>query len=632
MKASKANNAGYLNRMSLNPNSKTEDIEKQPIAKEEEESEINKGEDEVDNAALLDSLQTFLFTNLKEKEKKIKLIIKTGNFNASKDRPPWYIILPNQRSKRFWDIFVCLAGILNVLMVTIDVSWNFECFIGNINTISITYTIFTTLFLMDIFFNCFTAYLDDKNIYSFDLKVIITNYFYNGLIIDVLSSLPYDRITTLDYNDCFMPKISSAKVPFFLFFLRVVKINKFFDLIERIFSKYTLIIRLVKLFTFIIFLANTAGNIFSGVSPTINAVLYSSCSQAYAPSSTEYYDCCQSLMQNSFWSIYFFSVYLGILLTLGTDFVTEKVFEQVFIIIIVIVSTIINATIYGNVAVMLANVSFGVSPILREKIDTMTEYMNFMKFDRLFKMQIEEYHLNIWYKQRNMMYDDSFFGDMSLALQKILLLLQYRPTFFLRNKLLPIISERFILDMIVLMKPKIYMTHDIIMTEGESTLDVFFASETSFCKVYIGGQWIKDLNSGDYFGEIAIFLRSRRRTATVLCYKDSDFLLIEGQSMQKLLRNYPEDYVRIKNRAIQTFISTVKFYPSNLFAKLVPNNNLKDYLFRKSIYLEDEEEDQLLNTKTSVTIDPNEYNEKVSLIIEKLTEVRNKLLSVEIEQ
>jgi CRP-like cAMP-binding protein len=137
------------------------------------------------------------------------------------------------------------------------------------------------------------------------------------------------------------------------------------------------------------------------------------------------------------------------------------------------------------------------------------------------------------------MYDDSFFGDMSRALHTILLLFQYKPPFFKHNKLLPIVSPRFILDMVVLFKPRIYMTNDIIITEGESIIDVFFASANSYCKVYIGGQWVRDLYNGDYFGEIAIFLRSRRRTATILCYKDSDFLIIEGDKLQNLLRNLP---------------------------------------------------------------------------------------------
>lgn len=591
--------------------------------KEEKEKLIGREENEINNSKCIENLQNALFTNWLYKNEKIKNIIKTGNFNAAKDKPPIYIILPNSRTKRLWDIFVCLTCIVFLLVITVDVSWNVECFNPSLKNI---YTPITIIFWIDIAMNCITAYLDDKNIYHFNLQVIIINYINNGLIMDVFASLPYDKLNNFDMNDCYQAKLSPSKYIYLLFFLRFFKINKFFQLLERMFSKYAMIIRIVKLFTFIIFLANYAGNQFSGTSPTLSKYLFDECNEQYPRSSYENYECISELMNKNFWSVYYYCINIGILLTLGTDFETETVSEQIFMIITIIVATIMNATIYGNVAFLLSNASFGVSPILRHKIDTMTEYMTFMKFDPIFTKQIQEYHLNIWYKQRNMMYDESFFGNMSLALQKILLIQQWKPTFFIFNKLLPLVSERFVLDMIVHFKPKIFMTNDIIITEGESITDVYFASKVSYCKVYIGGQWVRDINKGDYFGEIAIFLRSRRRTATIYSFKDSDFLLIEGDKFETLLRNFPEDYKTIKKYAIQTFINSMKYYPSSLFAKLVPNNNITDYLFRKCIYLEDVEEDVFYNKKTNHIMDSNEYNNKIQLITHQLTEVRDKLL------
>jgi CRP-like cAMP-binding protein len=562
--------------------------------------------------------------NWKETERRINLVIKTGNFNASKDKVPFYIILPNQRSKRIWDIFISLASVVNICIVTIDIGWNFECF-TDMQTVSALYLIFTVVFFIDILFGCITAYLDDKNIYSFDLGVIISNYFQNGLIYDVLGSIPWDKLGEFDMSHCASPHLPNNKYVYFFFYLRLLRINKFFSLIEKIFSKYAMIIRLVKLFIFIILIANVSGNVFCSISLSTYEILYSECYNLYGPTTENFKNCANLKTKQNINCFYLYALYLGLLLTMGTDFSTNTATEQWFMIVIVIFSTIMNASIYGNVAVILGNISFGVSPILREKIDTMTSYMNFMKFDPMFTNQIQEYHLNIWFKQRNMMYEESFFGDMSSALHKIMLLIQYKPSFFIRNKMIPYVSQRFILDMVVLFEPKIYMTNDIIITEGESTCDVFFASETTYCKVYIGGQWVKDLMTGDYFGEIAIFLRSKRRTSTILCYRDSDFLAISGDNFQTLLRNYPEDSSVIKNRAVQSFISSVKFYSSNLFAKLVPNNKLKDYLFRKSIYLEDEEEDQILNQRSNHLLDLNEYNDKINQIVQKLTEVKHNL-------
>jgi len=122
-------------------------------------------------------------------------------------------------------------------------------------------------------------------------------------------------------------------------------------------------------------------------------------------------------MTSSFSSIYFFSLYIGIILSFGNDTQTQQSWEMAVLMAVTVICTVTNASIYGNVAVMLNNMGFGVSPILRQKLDVMKEYMNFMKIDERFIDQIEEYHVNIWLKQRNMMYEDNFLNDMSLALQ-----------------------------------------------------------------------------------------------------------------------------------------------------------------------------------------------------------------------
>ena len=199
-------------------------------------------------------------------------------------------------------------------------------------------------------------------------------------------------------------------------------------------------------------------------------------------------------------------MYWGIVASLGNDVIVQQNWEMFFLLMVTVVSTIVNASIYGNAAVMLNSVSFGVSPILREKLDVMKEYMGFMNFDGRFIDQIEEYHVNIWLKQRNMMYEDNFLNDMSLALQRILLLEQWKSSFFLSSKFFPLVSENFILDMVPVFKPKIFMNNDVIITEGDSEKDVFFIPKTGICQVKIGGIYVSQMKDGEYFGEISVKL------------------------------------------------------------------------------------------------------------------------------
>jgi len=323
-------------------------------------------------------------------------------------------------------------------------------------------------------------------------------------------------------------------------------------------------------------------------------------------------------IKNKFGQAYFYCLFLGIYFLTGNEYTCNENAERLMVLTVLIISMGLNASIFGNVAVMLSKMSVGLDPFVQEKVDIMKEYMNFMKFEKKFIGTIEEYHVNIWMKQRNMMYPEGFFSNLSIALQKLIFLYQWSRNFFEISKLLPSISKEFFSDILPILKPKIFMNKDIIITEGDSTTSVFIISKTGSCSVKIGGEWICDMGMGDFFGEISIFLRSKRRTATVISLKDSDFLSINGDDWEKLLRDYPEDYEKMKIIAKERLLRNIKLYPSKLFAKLVPKNDLKDYLIRKYIYLEGEEEDDLLNEKKEVT---NVNYEKVMNRLEDCTKI-----------
>jgi CRP-like cAMP-binding protein len=268
---------------------------------------------------------------------------------------------------------------------------------------------------------------------------------------------------------------------------------------------------------------------------------------------------------------------------------------------------------------------------VQAKIDIMKEYMNFMRFDPDTIDTIQEYHKNIWMKQRNMMYPEDFFDNISSALHKLILLDQWKTHFFEVSNFLPDISENFFGDMLPILKPKIFMKDDVIISEGEITTGaIFFIPRGCSCSVKIGGEWVRNMIFGEFFGEIAIFLRSRRRTASITCLKNSDFLSIDGEDFLRLLQDYPEDYTSIQIIAKDRLLSHIKLYPSKLFAKLVPKNDLKDYLIRRCIYLNDEEEDSIFEEKETenLTVNLDKLLPKIELCNNILSIAKNRLTSI----
>jgi CRP-like cAMP-binding protein len=311
----------------------------------------------------------------------------------------------------------------------------------------------------------------------------------------------------------------------------------------------------------------------------------------------------------------------------GNDLPTKNNFELYFLLLVNVVSMIVAAAIFGYISEMVVEMgSSGLSPILQQKLDVMNEYMRFKEFDEEFLIIIEEYLNNLWLKQRNIIYDNSFFEDLSFSLHKILLINQWEENYFVQSNLVSTVSKQFFTGMIPMLKPKIFMAKDVIIAEGDISSDVFFNSKYGFCSLQIGGNLIKNLKPFDYFGEIAIFLRMKRRTATVTCLHDSDFLMIESKNFENLLMDFPKDMEKIGKKAKEDLMGSMKLYPASLFAKLVPRNSKQDYLTRKSIYLTEQEEEHIFfATKSETKINLNHFRSNIDQIEIMISDMTNDL-------
>lgn len=575
-----------------------------------------------------EKVEKLIYENPDEKKIKIKQILQDGNFDAGISVKPWFILLPNQKLKQIWDIFICIWIILSLLLVPINLGWNVECINNNngesLHKLSIATSFF---FFFDIGINCITGYINESKIYVFKIPSIIQNYLFDGLIIDVLSSLPYDVMNKFDMEDCLQTGISSSKYLVFFFFLRFLKLNKYFEILERFFSKFALQIRFAKLFVSTFYLGHAIGNIYCGLSPALRKFIFQEC-EIYSSTDINKILCQRNFLKNNFSNIYSYSLYVGTTMMVGEDYLFETNWEILIQFFAVFLSTIITATIYSNVTLMLAKLSSGISPVLQTRIDKINNYMKFMNIDDNFINKIEDYHVSIWNKQRNIIYEKDFFDDMSWGLRKTILLNQWKYSFFAESKFLSIIGEEFITEMVIYLEPKICVKYDVIVKEGELDNDVYLLSKSAKCIVTIVGKNVACLSYGDYFGEISIFLRSRKRTATVTSHSDSDYLRLDGNRYEIFLRNFPEDCQVIREKAIKCFMSNIKVYNSNLYSKLVPSNNIKDYLFRKNIYLTDEEEDKYyddieFNKKNFV--DSKLYNIQIGLLNDRLKKVLEKI-------
>lgn len=594
--------------------------------------ELGEGiEEDVADIYSMDDVKNNLFHNYDEKIKKIAFINKSGNYSCkamekdNNNELPWYILMPNGQVRFVWDLVIFSLCIYVIVLCPVDISFNLECVFKDGGVIlHYMYLIVCIFQFLDLILNCFTAPLNDRMEYVFDITIIIPMYLKGDFLLDLLTAIPWDKIEPFNSENCYQDGVASAKRFYFFYLFNLFKLGKGLSILDGVFAKHTVKFKVFKILLSILYFTHFAGTIFSGISPTTYKSLLAGVSNP--KDVVNYYT-------ESFEKLYFFSWYVGIIFLNGNDMLTTRNWELYYLLIVNVTSMILAAMVYGYISEMVVEVGgSGLSPILQQKLDVMNEYMRFKEFEDSFFTVIEEYLNNLWLKQRNIIYEDTFFDDLSFSLHKILLIEQWRNNYFKASKMLKLVSIDFFTSMIPMLKPKIFMSKDVIVAEGDISSDVFFNSKFGFCSLQIGGNLVKFLGPWEYFGEIAIFLRMKRRTGTVTCLKDSDFLMIESKHFEKLLMDYPDDTAAIGKKAKEDLMGSMKLYPSSLFAKLVPRNAKKDYLTRKSLYLTEAEEERIFfATKSDAKINLNRYKPSIDQIETMIIEMKSKIIKKKAE-
>ena len=568
-------------------------------------------------------IKKYFYHDYEAKVDKIEFINRTGNYSCRADKKvlPWYILMPNGKFRNIWDLFIFTLSMYVLVIAPVDIAFNLECvFPDNGMGKGIIYLLASAVQIVDMIFNLFTARLDERMEFVFCLKANTSMYIKDELFFDLVNTVPWYSIVAFNIHNCFTDGVDSSKTYYILYFFYITKLSKGLNVFDDLLAKHAILFKFVKLMFMLLYVTHVTGVIFCGVSPSIYLNFLRGCGTT---------DCVNKMYTTNFLNIYTYSWYIGMLFFGGNDVAIQRNWEMYYLLIINALSMIVTAMLFGYLTEIVSEIgTSGLTPILQQKLDVMNEYMRFKGFESGFFTVIEEYLNNLWLKQRNIIYEDTFFDDLSYSLHKLLLIEQWQYNFFMVSKLVKLTSIDFFTAMIPMLKPKIFMSKDIIVSEGNIDSDVFFNSRNGFCSMQIGGNLVKFLGPWEYFGEIAIFLRMKRRTATITCLKDCDFLFLESKNFEKLLMDFPEDALLIGKKAKEDLMSSMKLYPSSMFAKLVPTKAKKDYLTRKSIYLnEREEETMFFTTKTETKVNLNHFKSSMDQIETMIFDMKSRLVN-----
>jgi CRP-like cAMP-binding protein len=502
-----------------------------------------------------------------------------GSKSNSNANIPFYIISPYSKLKLTWDIFLGVLIIIQLMFIPIDAGFIKECLFPEnvyftINTINL---IMYLLFAADIAANFITALVDEKGLYNYDIKEIAMTYLKSiKFITDVIAVMPFEiMLNEVDMTLCFINKFIFAKQLKLLLYLRASKLSRLNEMLEKFTpAKLIPIYRLFKLLAVYFYLIFFIGTFLTAYSPSLL--------QAIVSKPSDY-----QRTTEQFGHLITYCVFTGVYIVLGNDLALSKNYERVILILINIVSLVANGYVFGYVANLLSGAG-GSEGGISNQLDKMKEFLIFHGFKPKLNDKIEKYYTIMFKRQRDLFMGEAIFADVSELVLVQAKFEMWKDIYFSMDKLFlnDACSSEFLNDSLKHMKAKVFLENERIVNEGEKSCDFYFITSGARCQVLIHGIIINILHEGDTFGEVAIFLQSGRRSASIQSISVSDFIYIPGECILKILRDHPEAAEYIKERAFENFYRTISITRIKAATRLLGGNSYET-IFKRDLYSEE---------------------------------------------
>ena len=522
-----------------------------------------------------------LYYDHEAKDKKINETIKYGYSEKTKNLVPSYIILPFGLKKIVWDIYISIIIIYQLFIIPFDIGFNKECFLNESSQKSmLSFHLFVYIcYMFDVILNFFTALINEKGEYEYGFEQIGIDYIRKMLIFDIATCIPLEIIISFNRSECFSSSVSINKILQFFSFVRFFKLKTLNRLIDKhVNAKMVTYVRLLKVLIFFYYMCHLIGCLITGTSQTLLKKL-----NVYLANNPNFSNF------EKFSISYAYALFNGIYLILGNDISFETNSEKIIIIIVNVIALITNANVFGYVAMLLSNGSGNEGDTtLRTKLDHLNDFLNYQEVESELKKKINDYNILMFKRQRDLFYEEELFNDLPDCLKVEAKFQMWKGTYFVMDRLFANneISSEFFSEAILKMKGKIFGQDERITYEGEQSMDFYLIPKGGKCNVSLHGVVVRELKQGDYFGEIAIWLKSQKRSASVTSLARSDYLVIQGKDFLSLLRNHPKEADIFKNVAKENFNRTIYMSRLSLVSRLIMNKNkVIDCFFKKNLYV-----------------------------------------------
>jgi len=252
-----------------------------------------------------------------------------------------------------------------------------------------------------------------------------------------------------------------------------------------------------------------------------------------------------------YFSAYLHTLYWCIttLTTVGYgDITPDGNLEKIYTMIVMILGVGVYGYVIGNVANIISSLDVGKSQH-QARVEKINAFMVDHKFSSSLQRRVKNYFSYLWETRRG--YDHaSVFADLPDNF-KVEFALQINKDIIERVPLFRGADRNLIKDIVLVLKPFIYLPGDLICTFGEIGDNMFFINKGVVEVVGPNGQDVYNtLTAGGFFGEVAL-LMSTPRNASVRAVDYCELYSLDKKDFDRVINNYPEFAKQIEAEARQ---------------------------------------------------------------------------------
>jgi CRP-like cAMP-binding protein len=206
------------------------------------------------------------------------------------------------------------------------------------------------------------------------------------------------------------------------------------------------------------------------------------------------------------------SLYYSLLILIGDGVVPRTGLQHSFCALCLIIGTIGTAVLIGETANIINKMAAAKSAF-EYKMESLDYMMGYLHLPAMLQHRVKEYYEFLWIEHRCLDGDPApFLNELSPAIKSEVDLFLKR-NLILQSELFIDAPPEFVRDVSSQLSIVFYLRGDYVVREKEAGHSMYFISKGTL-RVCIQGKYIKDMNEGSCFGEIAILRENSRRSVS----------------------------------------------------------------------------------------------------------------------